>query len=105
MTRSYTPLLGLTNGAYVLTRSSPSFCRFYLATDERNATFIEYYKEHGAVMIQDLLTAQDRRDMDAWPLVFTDVLGVLEQTMLARASTFYGHALSRSAFFLESGTS
>lgn len=47
-------------------------------------------------MIQDLLTAKDRREMDAWPLVFTDVLGVLEQTMLARASTFYGHALSRS---------
>ncbi|CED85562.1 hypothetical protein [Phaffia rhodozyma] len=70
---------------------------FYLATDERNATHLEYFKANGAIFIGDLITAADRRDLDAWSLVFTDVLGVLEQTMLARGSFFYGHALSSVA--------
>lgn len=71
--------------------------RFYLATDERNATHLEYFSQNGAVFINDLITAEDRRDMDAWSLVFTDVVGVLEQTMLARSSFFFGHALSSVA--------
>lgn len=46
---------------------------------------IEYFKENGAVMVTDLITAEDRRELAAWSLVFTDVLGVMEQTLLARA--------------------
>jgi len=46
---------------------------------------IEYFKEHGAVMVNDLITPEDRRELAAWSLVFTDVLGVMEQTLLARA--------------------
>lgn len=72
-------------------------CSFYIATDERNVTVIEHMKQNGAIFISDLLTAEDRRELDAWPLVFTDVLGVLEQTLLARSSFFYGHALSSVA--------
>jgi hypothetical protein len=103
---------------------------FYIATDERNATVIAYMRDHGAVFVSDLLTAQDRRELAAWPLVFTEyvsfifasiprtthgfinqadtnpylaflltllvasVLGVMEQTLLARSSYFYAHALS-----------
>ncbi|KAL7412006.1 hypothetical protein BDY24DRAFT_342213 [Mrakia frigida] len=70
---------------------------FYLATDERNDTMIAYFKEHGAVMVNDLITPEDRRELAAWSLVFTDVLGVMEQTLLARAGYFYGHALSSVA--------
>lgn len=51
---------------------------------------MSYFKEHGAVFVQDLLTPEDRREMSLWPIVFTDVLGVLEQTLLARSSYFYG---------------
>ena len=33
---------------------------FYIATDERNATFVEHMRDNGAVFIQDLITAEDR---------------------------------------------
>lgn len=47
-------------------------------------------KKNGAILIGDLLTAEDRRDLAAWPLIFSDVLGLLEQTLLARSAYFYG---------------
>jgi hypothetical protein len=47
-------------------------------------------KKGGAIFFDDLITAEDRREMAAWPLVVTDVVGVLEQTLLARSSYFYG---------------
>jgi hypothetical protein len=47
-------------------------------------------RKNGAIFVDDLLTAEDRREMAAWSLVFTDVLGVLEQNLLARSSYFHG---------------
>jgi hypothetical protein len=74
---------------------------FYLATDERNATMIEYFKENGAVMFNDLVTPEDRRELAAWSLVFTDVLGVMEQTLLARAGYLWVRVLSGRFAWLE----
>jgi hypothetical protein len=69
--------------------------RFYLATDERNATALACFRSEGAVFASDLLTAADRRELaGSWSLVFTDVVAVLEQEVLARSGTFYGHAMS-----------
>ena len=74
-------------------------------------------RDSGAVFIQDLITAEDRefssckcdsavsetdidclcspgREFGAWELVFTDVMGILEQSLLSRSTFIYGHALS-----------
>ena len=44
----------------------------------------------------DLITIEDRRRF-GWPLLITDVLGVVEQDLLARGGFFYAHALSSVA--------
>lgn len=52
--------------------------------------------DHGAILVSDLLTIEDRRDF-GWPLVLTDILGLVEQALLAHADYFYAHALSSYA--------
>ncbi|TDL17252.1 hypothetical protein BD410DRAFT_794558 [Rickenella mellea] len=69
---------------------------FYLATDERTPEALEYMMEHGVIFINDLLTSDDHQTY-GWPLIFTDVLGLVEQAVLSRASYFYAHALSSVA--------
>ena len=43
--------------------------------------------------LDDLLTTDDRRAF-GWPLLLTDVRGVLEQALLARSAYFYANAKS-----------
>jgi hypothetical protein len=57
---------------------------------------LTYLADHGAVLVHDLLTIEDR-DEFGWPLMITDVLGVLEQATLAHAAYFYAHAMSSVA--------
>lgn len=47
-------------------------------------------------MISDLLFPEDRRII-GWPLLFTDVLALLEQSVMAHAAYFYAHAMSSVA--------
>ncbi|KIJ17149.1 hypothetical protein PAXINDRAFT_167928, partial [Paxillus involutus ATCC 200175] len=68
----------------------------YIATDERDPGNLAYLREHGAVRATDLITIEDRRRF-GWPLLLTDVLGVVEQDLLARGGFFYAHALSSVA--------
>lgn len=77
-----------------LTNTPPH--RFYLSTDERDATSLAYLSAHNAILASDLLTIDDRRAF-GWPLMLTDVLGLVEQAVLARAHFFYAHALSSFA--------
>ncbi|EGO23366.1 hypothetical protein SERLADRAFT_469217 [Serpula lacrymans var. lacrymans S7.9] len=70
--------------------------RFYIATDERDPGNVAYMKDHGVVLVSDLLTIEDRRNF-GWPLMMTDVLGIVEQATLARGAYFYAHALSSVA--------
>lgn len=70
--------------------------RFYLATDERSPEGLEYIRSHGGVLITDLLLPEDRRIV-GWPLLFTDVLAELEQSIMAQAAFFYAHAMSSVA--------
>lgn len=51
---------------------------------------------HGAILTSSLLTPADRQAF-GWPLLFTDVLGLVEQAVLARGHYFYGHGLSSFA--------
>lgn len=67
--------------------------RFYLATDERNPESLDYFTKHGAVLIYDVLTKEDRREF-GWPLFLTDVVSLVEQAVLARGGYFVGHAMS-----------
>ncbi|KAG8893462.1 hypothetical protein FRB99_001927, partial [Tulasnella sp. 403] len=41
---------------------------FFLATDERSTENLEYLRRHGAILIQDLLTVDDRRQF-GWPII------------------------------------
>ncbi|KAH7919731.1 hypothetical protein BV22DRAFT_1022492 [Leucogyrophana mollusca] len=70
--------------------------KFYIATDERNQANVAYLREHGAVLISDLLTMEDRRKF-GWQLMLTDVLALVEQATLARGAYFYAHAMSSVA--------
>lgn len=79
----------------------PSFylipaCSIYIATDERHPNKLAYLREHGVIRALDLITIEDRRRF-GWPLLLTDVLGIVEQDLLARAAFFYAHALSSVA--------
>jgi hypothetical protein len=71
-------------------------CRYYLATDERDPDNLAYVSDRGAILLSDLLTIEDRRAF-GWPLMISDVLGLVEQAMLSRADYFYAHALSSFA--------
>lgn len=46
--------------------------------------------EQGAVFIQDLLTYEDRLEFGPF-ILLTDVLALIEQTLLARSGYFYGN--------------
>ncbi|KAF7984551.1 hypothetical protein HWV62_13747 [Athelia sp. TMB] len=70
--------------------------RFYLATDERDPGNMQYLADHGAVLVASLLTHEDRQQF-GWALLLTDVLGLVEQAVLAKSSYFYAHALSSYA--------
>lgn len=60
---------------------------FYIATDERNATFVAHMRENGAVFVSDLLTAEDRM---SFPLP---------------SSSFDCRLLSRFSVLLQDGSS
>lgn len=48
------------------------------------------------MLINDLLTVEDRRTI-GWPLLFTDILGIIEQGLATESAFFYGHILSSFA--------
>ncbi|KAG8910007.1 hypothetical protein FRC00_009026, partial [Tulasnella sp. 408] len=69
---------------------------FFLATDERSEEGLKYVREHGAVLIGDLVTIDDRREF-GWGIMVTDVLALVEQAVLSKAYYFYAHAMSSVA--------
>lgn len=69
-------------------------CRFYLATDERDPTKMDFLRNNSAILFEDIFSIRDRREI-GWPLLFTDVAALVEQTVMGRgAGFFYGHGLS-----------
>jgi len=69
---------------------------FYVATDERSPEGLKTIRDAGAVLMIDLLTMEDRRDF-GWPLIITDVMALVEQSVLFHSAFFYGHAMSSLA--------
>jgi hypothetical protein len=69
---------------------------FYVATDERDPHGVEVIRKAGGVFLSDLLTIEDRRKY-GWPLLLTDVRGLVEQGVLAHSAFFYGHIVSSFA--------
>lgn len=57
---------------------------------------MEYVRSHGAVLIGDLITLEDRQEF-GWPIMLTDVLAVVEQSVLSHSAYFYAHAMSSVA--------
>ncbi|TIB36988.1 hypothetical protein E3P86_02327 [Wallemia ichthyophaga] len=69
---------------------------FYIGTDERNATNLEYVRSQGGVLLSDIVTPTDRDELGPIAL-YTDVLSLLEQLIMANSAYFYGFALSSVA--------
>jgi hypothetical protein len=85
---SYTP--------HLPTRRLTPFARYYIATDERNPDNLKYLREQGGVLFTDLLTKEDYREY-GWQILLTDVVALVEQSIMSRAAYFYAHALSSMA--------
>jgi len=90
------------NDPYVLLLTSRfpthdlSHHRFFLMTDERSPEGLTLLRENGAILVHDLLLPSDQ-EMFGWPLQFTDVLALVEQTLAARSDYFVGQAFSSVA--------
>lgn len=69
---------------------------FYIGTDERNTTRLEYVRSQGGVLLSDIVTPTDRDEIGPMGL-FTDVLALLDQLIMAHGAYFYGFALSSVA--------
>jgi hypothetical protein len=70
--------------------------RFYVATDERDPDALRVFSEAGAVFLTELLEMEDSRTF-GWPLMFTDVRALVEQSVLVHSAYFYGHKMSSFA--------
>jgi hypothetical protein len=69
----------------------------YLATDERSEEGLQYLRQNGAILFNDLMTQEDRRQF-GWGLLFSDVVALVEQQVIGKGSSFfYAHAMSSVA--------
>ncbi|KAG9314347.1 hypothetical protein JVU11DRAFT_5139 [Chiua virens] len=67
--------------------------KFFIATDESDPEKLAYFSKNGAIMFRDLVTIEDRHEF-GWGILFSDIIGLVEQVTLAHASYFYGSAMS-----------
>ena len=70
--------------------------KFYVSTDERDPDTLRVISDAGGVFLNELLEMEDSRTF-GWPLMFTDVRALVEQSALAHSAYFYGHKLSSYA--------
>lgn len=66
---------------------------FFLATDDRSPDGLKYIRDHGGIVIGDLITDEDRQHF-GWPIFMPDVLALVEHAVLVRSYYFYGQALN-----------
>ncbi|VDC06539.1 unnamed protein product [Peniophora sp. CBMAI 1063] len=69
---------------------------FFLATDTTDVMELEYVHREGAILLADLMQAEDERLL-GWPALFGDVRAQVEQEVAAHAAFFYGHSMSSVA--------
>jgi len=70
--------------------------KFFVLTDERSPEALDYMRKQGVVLVQDLITEEDRR-LVGWPLLFGDVSGQVEQLIASYGVFFSGHTMSSLA--------
>lgn len=72
--------------------------RWFLATDERNPAVLAIALAKNATLFSDLVksTPQLRRLL-GWPMLYTDVLALVEQEVMARSAFFFGYRHSSVA--------
>jgi hypothetical protein len=88
---------GITPDTSIAQRGPPAEGdKFYVATDESDPEKLNYFSENGGIMFRDLVTLEDRHEF-GWGILFSDIIGLVEQATLARASYFYGSAMSSFA--------
>lgn len=69
--------------------------RWFLATDERDPKALKAARSQNAILISELLeSTPELRRLVGWPLLFGDVLALVEQQIMARAAVFFGQARS-----------
>ncbi|KAG8989235.1 hypothetical protein FRB90_002332 [Tulasnella sp. 427] len=69
---------------------------FFLGTDERSPNYLNWLKRNNAILVSDLLSPQDRLEF-GWPIMITDVLGLIEQVVLSHSYYFYAHPMNSCA--------
>ncbi|KAG8721753.1 hypothetical protein FRC09_007412 [Ceratobasidium sp. 395] len=69
---------------------------FYVATDENSSHGIDVIHQLGGVLIDDLLTPEDRRSC-GWEMLYSDLVALVEQIVMSRASYWNAHAMSSLA--------
>lgn len=69
--------------------------RWFLATDERDPQALAIARAKNATRFSDLIesTPQLRR-LSGWPMMYTDVLALVEQEIMARSAFFFAYAYS-----------
>lgn len=70
--------------------------RIFIATDERTSTGLAYLRSQKVVLISDLLTPELVR-LVGWPLLITDVLGLVDQLVMSYGAFFWCHTMSSLA--------
>lgn len=69
--------------------------RWFLATDERDPKALQKARSRNAILFSDLVeSTPELRRLVGWPLLYTDVLALVEQQIMARAAVFFGQARS-----------
>lgn len=69
---------------------------FYIATDERDLSGLDYIRQSGGVLFSDLISIEDRQKF-GWPIMITDIIALVEQVVLSHSYYFYAHAMSSVA--------
>lgn len=66
-----------------------------MATDERSLAGLRIASDSGALTISSILsTSPTLRRLVGWPLMFSDVLALVEQNIMARSALVFGQARS-----------
>lgn len=67
-----------------------------MATDDHTMYNVGLIRSLGGVLIEDLLTPEDRA-LGGWEMLYSDLVALVEQIVMSRASYWNAHAMSSLA--------
>ena len=68
-----------------------------MATDERDPEALAIARAKNATLFYDVIESTELRRLLGWPMLFTDVLALVEQEIMARSAFFSGYSLGSVA--------